>query len=131
VSIPGGDGGRGDERYLLMVNIENDGEQDATDFRLDVEFPGAFLDEGGHVAKKGAAKPGYTMFQVSNENVHPRIDHFYPGTKTPDILTFHYAILGNMKRERPQLLQERVTATVYSGNMKPKATSKTIAELMD
>jgi hypothetical protein len=35
-----------------------------------------------------------------------------------------------VKREKPELLQEKVTAIVYSDNMRPKATSKTIAELM-
>jgi hypothetical protein len=123
-------GGSDDERYLLMVNVENDGEHDATDFRLDVEFPGMFLDEGGHIANKGATKPGFVLFQVNNKDLAQRVEHLYPSTKTPDILTFHYAIRGNVKREKPALLQERVTATVYSGNMKPKATSKPIAELM-
>jgi hypothetical protein len=126
VPVPGG----GDaERYLLMVNVENDGEHDATDFRLDVEFPGMFLDGGGHVAQKGTGKPGFVLFQV-NEKGPQRVEHIYPSTSTPYILTFHYAIQGSVKRERPELLQERVTATVYSGDMRPKATSKTIAELM-
>jgi hypothetical protein len=129
--IPGGDGGRGDELYSLMVSIENDGEQDVTDFMLDVEFPGNFLDGGGHIARKGVAKPGFATFLVSNKDVHPPIEHLYPSTSTPNILTFNYAILGNVKRERPELLQQMVTATVYSGNMKPKVTSKTISELMD
>ncbi len=34
---------------MLLVNVENDGEQDATDFRLDVEFPTVFLDGSGYV----------------------------------------------------------------------------------
>jgi hypothetical protein len=36
-----------------------------------------------------------------------------------------------MKRQHPELLEEKVTATVFSGNMKAKPTEHTIAELMD
>ena len=32
-------GGGTDDRYLLSVSIENDGEEDVTDFRLDVGIP--------------------------------------------------------------------------------------------
>src|SRR6266581_399319 len=40
--------GAGDDRlYVLMAGVENDGQQDATDFRLDVEFPLTFLDGAG------------------------------------------------------------------------------------
>jgi hypothetical protein len=79
VPVPGG----GDaERYLLMVNVENDGEHDATDFRLDVEFPGMFLDGGGHVAQKGTSKPGFVLFQVSEKGPQ-RIEHIYPAQARP------------------------------------------------
>ncbi len=47
VPVPGG--GSGEQLYMLLVNVENDGEQDATDFRLDVEFPTVFLDGSGYV----------------------------------------------------------------------------------
>src|SRR5208282_3484851 len=42
----------------FLVNVENDGEQDATDFRLDVDFPVAFLDESGHVLRVSSIQPG-------------------------------------------------------------------------
>ncbi len=124
VPIPGGGE---DERYMLMVSLENDGEKDATDFQLDVEFPDRFLDEAGHVARKGTSKPGVALFSVSSKD--RQLGHLYPGAHTPDILSFHYAIRGKIRREEPQLLQEKVTAIVSSGSMKPKVTSKTIAEL--
>ena len=122
-------GGGEDERYMLMVGVENDGEQDATDFRLDVEFPANFVDESGHIARKNTSKPGIALFQVYNKDRH--IEHLYPGDQIPDVLTFHYAIRGKVKRENPELLNEKVTATVFSGNMKPKVTFKTIAQLMN
>jgi hypothetical protein len=64
VPIPGGGGD--DERYQLLVNVENDGEQDATDFRLDVDFPSTFLDESGHVLRVASPKPGFERFQITN-----------------------------------------------------------------
>ena len=126
VAIPGGGGD--DERYVLIVNVENEGEEDATDFRLDVDFPATFLDEGAHVRRVASTKPGFERFQITN--AAQRIEHLYPGDQT-DLIAFHYVIRGKVKRESPELLQEKVTATVSSGNMRPQKTVKTIAELMN
>jgi len=127
-SIPGGSKDPADERHMLLVNIENDGEQDARDFQLDVEFPSTFVDEGGHALQVSASKPGTVLYRIAN--TFHKIEHLYPTGKTPDLISFHYAVLGKTKREHPELLLEKVTATVYSGNMKPKVTTKTIAELL-
>jgi len=126
-SVPGGGD---DERYLLLFDVENDGEQDATDFRLDVEFPGWFLDGSGYSIQRGEARPGFTLFQISNKSCPKPIEHLYPGTRTPSIISFYGAVHGIVKRERPDQLRDTVTASVYSGNMKPRVTSKTIADLM-
>jgi hypothetical protein len=83
VAIPGGGGD--DERYRLLVNIENDGEQDATDFRLDVDFPTAFLDEGGHALRVASAIPGFERFQITN--VKRGVEHLYPGDKVDDLIS--------------------------------------------
>jgi hypothetical protein len=127
VPVPGG--GSGEERYLLLVNVENDGEQDATDFRLDVEFPTAFIDGSGYVIQVPSTKSGVSRFQVTN--AFRKIDHLYPSDQTDDLISFYYVVRDSVKRERPEQLQERVTATVSSGNMKPSQTVKTIAELID
>jgi hypothetical protein len=124
VAIPGGSD---DERYRLVVSIENDGEEDATDFRLDVDFPTAFIDEGGHALRVPSVLPGFERFQVTN--VKRGVEHFYPGDKLNDLISFHYVLRGKMKRENPEQLQARITATISSGNMKPRRTEKTIAEL--
>jgi hypothetical protein len=125
VAIPGGGGD--DERYMLLVNVENDGEQDATDFRLDVDFPSALVDGSGYVIQVPSTKPGFARFQIASNA--RGIEHLYPGDQTGDLITFHYVITGKVKRENPEQLEERVTATVYSGNMRPRRTVKTIAEL--
>jgi hypothetical protein len=128
VAVPGGGD---DERYLLLASVENDGEQDATDFRLDVEIPAFFLDEGGHRLRVEDARPGFPRFQITNKDEACRIEHFYPGDKTKDLIAFHYAVRGQTKRQDPELLEQEVTATVFSGSMTPKKTVMTIAELMD
>jgi hypothetical protein len=114
---------------MLLVSVENDGEQDATDFRLDVDFPTSFIDGGGYVSQVESSKPGFQRFQIAN--VARGIKHLYPGDQTGDLITIHYLIRGKTKHESPEQLQEKVTATVSSGNMKPKETVKTIAELMN
>jgi hypothetical protein len=125
VAIPGGGGD--DERYMLLVSVENDGEQDANDFRLDVDFPSALVDGSGYVIQVPSTKPGFARFQVASKA--RGIEHLYPGDQTGDLITFHYAITGKVKRENPEQLEEEVMATVYSGNMRPRKTVKTIAEL--
>jgi len=124
--IPGGPADD-EELYELTVGIENDGEQDATDFRLDVEIPAASVDGGGYIIEKRAVRPGVRLFQVTHRERN--IQHVYPGTSIPSLVTVNCVIWGKVKREHPELLEENITATVYSGSMPPSITSKTLAEL--
>jgi hypothetical protein len=128
LSVPGGGD---DELYMLLASVENDGELDATDFQLEVEIPAHFLDGGGHRLRVDGGRPGLALFQITNKDVACQIEHLYPGKNTKDLICFNYAIRGHIKRQQPDLLQEKVTATVFSGNMKPKTTELTIAEMMD
>ena len=123
-------GGGDDERDILLVSVENDGEQDATDFRLDVDFPASFLDGGGHRLQVQSAIPGFVRFRITNKDEACRREHLYPGDTTQNLISFPYAVRGQIQREVPEQLQEKVTATVFSGNMKPKKTVMAIAELM-
>lgn len=128
--IPGGSNDPLDERHMLLVGIENDGEQDASDFRLDVEIPGFIVDGSGYSIEKPSRKPGTKLFQVKSEE--RGIKHLYPSEQIPDLITgVYYWVSGKIKRESPELLEQKVVATVFSGNMKPKSTSKRIAELLD
>jgi hypothetical protein len=124
-------GGGDDERYLLVVNVENDGELDVTDFRLDVEIPGFFLDGSGSRLLVEPSRPNYARFQITHRDPAYGRDHLYPGDKTKDIDLFHYFVRAQTKRQSPELLEQEVTATVFSGNMRPKKTVLTIADLMD
>jgi hypothetical protein len=124
--VPGGPAD-GEELYEVAVGIENDGDRDATDFRLDVEIPTGFVDGGGYIIEKRAARSGVRLFQVTHSD--RKIEHLYPGTRIPNLATVNCVILGKVKREHPELLQEKITATVYSGSMTPSVTTKTFSEL--
>lgn len=124
--IPGGPAD-GEELYGLAVGVENDGDQDATDFRLDVEIPNGFVDGGGYIIEKRAARSGVRLFQVSHSD--RRIEHLYPGTAIRDLVTVNCVIWGKVKREHSELLQEKIIATVYSGSMTPSVTTKTLSEI--
>jgi hypothetical protein len=125
--IPGGPADE-EELYELMVGIENDGNQNANDFRLDVEIPAGFVDGGGYIIEKRAARPGVRLFQVSHSD--RKIEHLYPGTTIDDLVTgIKCVIWGRVKREQPELLQDKITATVHSGSMAPRTTTKTLSDL--
>jgi hypothetical protein len=124
VPVPGGGE---DQRYMLSVGLENDGDLAAMDFKLDVEFPEGLLDESVHMARIASGKPGIAIFTNSSEQT--RIKHLYPTQRINDVISFHYAIRASQRRDHPELLQQQVRAIVCSGSMKPKVTSKTIAQL--
>lgn len=117
----------GEELHELTVGIENDGDQDATDFRLDVEIPAGFVDGGGYIIERRAARAGVRLFQVTHTDRN--IEHFYPGTTITGLVTVNCVIWGKVKREHPESLQEKIIATVYSGSMTPRVTTKALAEL--
>jgi hypothetical protein len=124
--VPGGPADE-EELYELMVGIENTGDQDATDFRLDVEIPTSFVDGGGYIIEKSAARPGVRLFRVNHSD--RKIEHVYPGTTLRNLAAVNCVIWGKVKREHPELLQEKITATVYSGSMTPHVTTITLSEL--
>lgn len=124
--IPGGAADE-EELYEVAVGIENGGDRDATDFRLDVEIPIDFVDGGGYIIEKRTAKPGVRLFQVTHSDHN--IAHFYPGTTIPNLVTVNCVIWGKIKREHAELLQRKIIATVYSGSMTPCVTTKTLSEL--
>jgi hypothetical protein len=124
--IPGGPVDE-EELYELLVGIENDGDKDAADFRLDVEIPAGFVDGGSYIIEQRAVRPGFRLFQINHRD--RKIEHLYPGTRINNLVNINCVILGKIKREHPELLQEKITATVYSGSMTPSVTTKTLSDL--
>jgi hypothetical protein len=119
-----------DDVIQVTARVENDGTQAATDFRLDVEVPGEFLDGSGYRLAAEALTPGLARFSITNQDEAVRTTHLYPGTKTKVIVFFNCGIRDEMKRLHPEALEKEIIATVYSGDMKPHRTVRKIADLL-
>ena len=127
IPIPGGSIS-GDERsFHLDVGIENDGTADAKEFRLDVECPTEFDDAGGHALRKASNRPGYQFFRVDNNQGYY---HVHPTEKIDVLLEVRLAVRNSLLRSNPELSKRPLIATVYSGDMKPRVTQRTISELI-
>ncbi len=122
--------GGSDDVFQLSVCVENDGEQTATDFKLQLDFPGEFIDGAPPSGlSRAGAPPGFSRFEITNEQGYPPTGNLYRGTKSLTLIAFNYAVRDQTKRQHPEQLEKKVTATVFSGNMTPKKTIMTIAEL--
>ena len=75
------------------------------------------------------APPGFSRFEITSEQAHPPTGNLYRGTRNLTLIAFNYAVRDETKRQRPEQLEKKATATVFPGNMAPKTTSMTIAEL--
>ncbi|MFZ1009759.1 MAG: hypothetical protein WAN65_23175 [Candidatus Sulfotelmatobacter sp.] len=119
-----------DDVIQVLASVENEGKQAATDFRLDVEVPGEFVDGGGHRLAVGPLTPGLHRFSITNQDEAVRLTHLYPQDKTKVIIFFNCGIRDDIKRLHPEALDKEIVATVYSGNMKPRKTLLKIADLL-
>jgi hypothetical protein len=119
-----------DDVFELLVGIENDGEQVAHDFKLRVEIPSEFPDGAGpHRLLSRSATPGFIRYEIANEDETVRKNRLYSGEKLPALISFPYAIRDDVKNQHPEQLEKKLTVTAYSGDMKPKETIMTMAEL--
>jgi hypothetical protein len=123
-------GGTTDDRYELAVGLENNGEQKAPDFRLGVEIPTQFVDESGHRLQSRSSTPGFIKYEIDDGDEVVQGRTLYPTVSMPSLIVVHYAVRAQTKAQHPEDLEKEVIATVFSGNMKPKKTVLTIAELM-
>jgi hypothetical protein len=122
--------GGSDDVFQLMVCVENNGEQTATDFKLQLDFPGEFMDGAPpYGLSRPGAPPGFSRFEITNEQGNPPTRNLYRGAKSLTLIAFNYAVRDQTKRQHPEQLEKKVTATVFSGHMEPKKTIMTIADL--
>lgn len=119
-----------DDVFHLQVNVENDGEQTARDFKLRLDFPSEFIDGGPpYGLSVPGAPPGFSRLEITNERGNPPTGDLYRATRSLTLIAFNYAVRDETKRLYPEALEKKVTATVFSGNMTPKTTVMTMAEL--
>jgi hypothetical protein len=119
-----------DDVFQLRVSVENDGEQTAAAFKLQLDFPSEFIDGSPpYGLSRPGAPPGFSRFEITNEQGNPPTGNLYRGEKSLTLIAFNYAVRDQTKKQHPEQLEKKVTATVFSGNMAPKKTLMTIAEL--
>jgi hypothetical protein len=123
-------GGGTDDRYELSVGVENDGDQKAPDFRLELEVPTQFIDESGHRLQSRASAPGFVKYEIDDRDEVVRGRTLYPTVRMPALIVVHYAVRAQTKAQHPEDLEKEVIATVFSGDMKPRKAVRKIAELM-
>ncbi len=121
--------GGSDDVFELLVSVENDGEEAAPDFKLQLDIPSEFMDGAPPLGLSRPAPPGFSRFEITNEEAPVRMKYLYPKTKSQTLITLSYAVRNDTKRQHPEQLEKKVTATVFSGNMTPKTTAMTLAEL--
>ena len=63
-----------------------------------------------------ALPSGKTLPRQSREDGN---QHVYPGTAVPNLVTVNCVIWGRAKRENPESLQEKITATVFGQHETP------------
>jgi hypothetical protein len=120
--------GGSDELFRLQAMVENDGEQAASDFRLDLEIPGEFVDSGlPYGAQVPSARVGYSA--VSITNAQAKIPILYRRDKTRALFDVPIGVRDDIKRLRPESLEKKIIATVYSGDMEPQATAISVNDL--
>jgi hypothetical protein len=120
----------GDERsFMLDVVLENVGIATATDFRLELEIPGEFDDAGPHARRSSSKTPGFQSFSVNH--AYHGISLIYPTEKTGVLLEVRLVVRNSRILVAPDLTTQPFTATVYSGDMRPVVTRRTLVELID
>jgi hypothetical protein len=118
--------GGSDDVFQLRLSVENDGEEEATDFTLQVDVPAEIIDETPPLGLSRPGPPGFNRFEITHETT--RITHLYPGRTSSPLISFNVALRDHTKRQ-PELMKKALTVTFYSGSMKGKAESLTLADL--
>ena len=119
-----------DDVFEMNVYVENDGEMAVTEFRLALEMPSNFPDGGVPYGMQVEHTPqGFVRWSRTNLSSGVPIDILHPEITTQSLIMFNGAVRDESKRLHPDELERRITATVYSGNMKKKHTSLAIRDL--
>jgi hypothetical protein len=122
--------GGSDDVFQLKVSVENDGEQTANDFKLQLDFPSEFMDGAPpYGLSRPGTSPGFSRFEITDKEGSPPTRILYRGSRSLTLIAFNYAVRDETKRLHPEQLEKKVTATVFSGSMTPKSTVMTMREL--
>jgi hypothetical protein len=116
--------------YRLVVNVRNAGQTRIDKYHLDVLFPTGLLQPYVHYALELTARrtATHSLFRVTTET--NQVNALYPGDSNP-VLTIDYYVNRGIFQNRPQLLKEMVTATLYVDGYSPLVVEKSMSELQN
>jgi hypothetical protein len=116
------------EEYKLRVNLNNEGTTTISNYRLDIEFPKAFLNPSTIYAleKTERSTEKYKFFRVTQE--HHRNDPLYPGDSRTVFIADYFT---NEEISKSGALNERLKITVYINNREAKIINMPMRDLMD
>lgn len=121
-----------DDVFEIDVCLENDGEMAVAEFLLALEMPSNFPDNGIPYGMKVEPTPeGFVRWSRTHSSSGIRVDMLHPETKTQSLIKFNGGVRDQTKRMHPEELEKKITASVYSGNMRKKVTHLTIKDLYD
>jgi len=113
-------GGGTDDVFEMNVFVENDGQNPVKEFLLVLEMPTNFPDNGiPYGMKTQSASSGFVEWSRTNTSSGVRVEILYPGRKTESLIKFNGAVRAQTK-QRPEELENRITATAHAGNMQKK-----------
>jgi hypothetical protein len=119
-----------DDVFKLLVSVENDGELTAPDFKLRLDFPSEFLDGSPpYGLSVPGAPPGFSRFEMTNKQGNPPTGSLYRETRSLTLMCLNYAVRDDTKKRHPEQLQKKARATVFSGDMTPRTTEVSLADL--
>ena len=111
--------------YLLAVTVTNSGVAPVEDFHVDVSFPKAFL-EGGHAQEVSSNRTEtHRFFRIPMERQKIVV---YPGDSKM-LMSIRYFVDTRIYHDEKNLLDQKVTATLYFGGKAPQVVEKTMREL--
>jgi len=116
--------------YRLLVTLKNKGQARIDRYHLDVLFPTGLLQPHVHYALELPARrtSTHSLFRVATE-MH-QVGALYPGDSGA-ALTIDYYVNREIFQNRPQLLKETVTATLYVEGYSPLVVEKSMSELQN
>jgi hypothetical protein len=123
-------GGETDDVFEMNIYVENDGQVAVNEFRLALEMPPNFPDGGVPYGMHVEHTPqGLVRWSRTNLGSGVPVEILHPEITTGSLIMFNGAVRAETKRRSTDELEGRITATIYSGNMKKKQTSLAIKDL--
>ena len=116
--------------YRLVLNLKNKGQTRIDKYHLDVLFPTGLLQPYFQYPLELPARrtATHSLFRVTTET--HQANALYPGDSSRT-LTIDYYVSREIFQNRPQLLSETVTATLYLDGYSPVVVEESMSDLQN